>query len=251
MRLILVQALMAGLLLGVAVPATIVAAPAASEQETSWRTAAEAAVAAIGGELHEARQALIRDGFSVVDAMVLPDGRLDDVRLMGKSVLPAIDTEWLRLAQGLRLPPLLGEPRRILLISDGTGLKRPVVGSMQALKTWVTWRLGDPGLFPYPPEVRRRGGKGVAKIRFEVTRNGAFVDVALLASSGEPVLDDVALERVKSLTAPPSGDWIGQGASFIVPIQFDLRSVRPQPQDVARSPQADGYPNGPKALPPR
>lgn len=250
-----ISALLASLFF--AMPMALSAPSGNPEQEAHWRSVAEEAVAAMGGDLRwplpDGQFPAIRQGFSAVEAMVLPDGRLDTVQIMGKSVLPAIDTAWLQQVQGLRLPPPpTGEAvRRILAVSDGSGLKARVIGDAGALNTWLVWRLAEPGLFSYPQELRWRQVEGRAKIGFRITRNGAFVDVALLASSGAPALDDAALQTVKTLIAPPSGSWIGQSAAFSVPIAFELRRPPSKPEAQPLSPQGDGYPDGPKALHPR
>lgn len=69
---------------------------------------------------------------------------------------------------------------------------------------------------------RRTSDKGTAVVAFTVEGSGAFGNIRLQQSSGNPELDDAALQAVRNTGRyePPPG---GQAMSVAVPIQFRVR----------------------------
>jgi TonB family protein len=74
----------------------------------------------------------------------------------------------------------------------------------------------------YPAEARSRGITGTATITFALDGTGQVASVELVRSSGVPSLDTEAqamVRRASPFPAPPTG----QGVSFTVPVNFNLR----------------------------
>lgn len=67
----------------------------------------------------------------------------------------------------------------------------------------------------YPPQARREGKEGTARLQVEVLPSGNVGRVELLASSGHPALDQAALEAVRrwSFTPAPSEQKEGAGGT--------------------------------------
>lgn len=72
----------------------------------------------------------------------------------------------------------------------------------------------------YNPQAKRMGIQGMVTVSFTIQQDGRVRDVAVSKSSGYPLLDESALEAVRSaapFAAPP------EPARVIMPVQFSLR----------------------------
>ncbi|MDY0259902.1 MAG: energy transducer TonB [Desulfovibrio sp.] len=72
----------------------------------------------------------------------------------------------------------------------------------------------------YSPQAKRMGIQGMVTVSFTIQQDGRVRDVAVSKSSGYPLLDESALEAVRSaapFAAPP------ESARVIMPVQFSLR----------------------------
>ncbi|PWR19843.1 hypothetical protein [Zavarzinia compransoris] len=205
------------------------AQPVEIVQEVEWRSLVVEKIAALGGDLKWRPQGMttdsyFRDGLSVAQAVIRPDGTLADLRLTQKSLLPAIDAEWLRLLRSLRLPPsppVLGqEGQAFVAFADGSRFGRPVLKRLEDLKAWMIWRLAKPGLFRLPRELRETETVLQVKVRFTVDAAGALKDIGIFEPSDEPLINETVLKVFNTLKAPRSRGWIGQGRAFVVPVEF-------------------------------
>jgi len=77
----------------------------------------------------------------------------------------------------------------------------------------------------YPPEARSRGVTGVARVRFALGRSGQVLSVSLVGGSGEPILDQAAVDMVRRAAPfPPFPDSVTLARmDLAAPIRFDLR----------------------------
>jgi protein TonB len=77
----------------------------------------------------------------------------------------------------------------------------------------------------YPAEARSRGQQGLARVAFEIDRDGWVRARRIVQSSGSPELDQESLAmliRAQPLPKPPN--QVQSGAlSFVVPIRFNIR----------------------------
>ena len=72
----------------------------------------------------------------------------------------------------------------------------------------------------YSPQAKRMGIQGMVTVSFTIQQDGRVRDVAVSKSSGYSLLDESALEAVRSaapFAAPP------ESARVIMPVQFSLR----------------------------
>lgn len=75
----------------------------------------------------------------------------------------------------------------------------------------------------YPPAARRRGQEGVVIIRVTVAADGRASATAIITSSGVRILDEAAIEAVRSWRFVPAHHGDEQVAGTLdVPIRFDL-----------------------------
>jgi protein TonB len=75
----------------------------------------------------------------------------------------------------------------------------------------------------YPPHCRRLGIEGVVRLRVLVDVDGRPEDVSVAATSGERLLDDAALDAVRTWRFEPARrDGVPMRAWAIVPIRFQL-----------------------------
>lgn len=75
----------------------------------------------------------------------------------------------------------------------------------------------------YPPSARRRGQEGVVIIRVTVAVDGRASATTIVTSSGVPILDEAAIEAVRSWRFLPAHHGAEQVAGTLdVPIRFDL-----------------------------
>ena len=76
----------------------------------------------------------------------------------------------------------------------------------------------------YPLSARRRGYQGMVILEVLVGYSGRVVDLRLAQSSGHGVLDDAALEAVKTWRfIPGSRDGLPVDMWVRVPVRFELR----------------------------
>jgi len=76
----------------------------------------------------------------------------------------------------------------------------------------------------YPEEARRRRDEAVVTVKFTMDRGGRVIYVRVLDSSGNPVLDQAAMDAVKRaspLPVPPPG-IPGSPIAVVLPIAFRL-----------------------------
>jgi protein TonB len=77
----------------------------------------------------------------------------------------------------------------------------------------------------YPQSARRRGQEGIPQVQFSLDRQGKVLAVTLVKSSGVDALDEEAVKMVWRVDRfPPHPD--GKQITVVVPIDFDLKSVR-------------------------
>lgn len=79
--------------------------------------------------------------------------------------------------------------------------------------------------YKYPRRARQMGWEGIATIDFRFTRDGELVDFRLHDGSGQPVLDQAALQMLSDAAPLPAlPDSVkGQRFSVRLPVQFKLR----------------------------
>jgi protein TonB len=76
----------------------------------------------------------------------------------------------------------------------------------------------------YPPAARRRGLSGTVEIEVLIDPTGAVKHVKLVASSSHAVLDDAALDAVRSLPPLPLPEHLPRRPLVLVlPLTFQLR----------------------------
>ncbi|WP_413206411.1 TonB family protein [Rhodospirillum sp. A1_3_36] len=77
----------------------------------------------------------------------------------------------------------------------------------------------------YPQSARRRGQEGSPRVQFSLDGQGKVLAVDLVRSSGVDVLDQEAVKMVwRVVRFPPHPS--GKPITVIVPIDFDLKSIR-------------------------
>lgn len=75
----------------------------------------------------------------------------------------------------------------------------------------------------YPPRCLRMGIEGVVKVRVLVGEDGVPQEITLAKSSGEPLLDQAAMEAVKDwIFKPGMRNGLPARAWAVVPIEFKL-----------------------------
>ncbi|MGV6871485.1 energy transducer TonB [Pseudochelatococcus sp. B33] len=77
----------------------------------------------------------------------------------------------------------------------------------------------------YPPAARQRGEEGVARVRFEIDRNGNVLSFRLLSGTGFPLLDEDAHAWIRRASPfPRIPDSVpGNRIPITVPLRFHLR----------------------------
>ena len=76
----------------------------------------------------------------------------------------------------------------------------------------------------YPASARRRGLMGTVNVEILILVNGAISEVKLLESSSHHVLDDAALDTIRSLPRMPlPGDLPSRPLRVRVPVVFEMR----------------------------
>jgi len=76
----------------------------------------------------------------------------------------------------------------------------------------------------YPSEARAKRQQGVAKIAFNMDRQGRVLSTRLVASSGSPALDQEALQLTqRAQFPPPPVVFAGGEISVTVPVRFNLK----------------------------
>jgi protein TonB len=76
----------------------------------------------------------------------------------------------------------------------------------------------------YPVSARRRGISGTVEIEVLIDPTGAVRNVKLVASSSHAVLDDAALEAVRSVSPMPLPEHLPRRPFvFVLPVSFQLR----------------------------
>jgi protein TonB len=76
----------------------------------------------------------------------------------------------------------------------------------------------------YPVSSRRRGEEGIAKVTFEVDRNGRLLSYQIAESSGSHRLDDAVIEMLESARPLPAfpADMPQQTLKITVPVAFAI-----------------------------
>jgi protein TonB len=76
----------------------------------------------------------------------------------------------------------------------------------------------------YPPPARSRGLTGTVYLEIFIESNGAIGDVAVTSSSSHPLLDEAALEAVRSLSPQPFPKGLKPRPLRVrLPVVFDLQ----------------------------
>jgi protein TonB len=76
----------------------------------------------------------------------------------------------------------------------------------------------------YPPSARRRGLAGTVSVEILILANGAIGEVTLLESSTHPVLDEAALDTIRTLPRVPlPADLPARPLRVRVPVVFQMR----------------------------
>lgn len=76
----------------------------------------------------------------------------------------------------------------------------------------------------YPPNARRRGLAGTVSVEILILPNGSIADVTLLESSSHAVLDDAALDTIRSLPRVPLPPELpARPLRVRVPVVFQMR----------------------------
>jgi len=76
---------------------------------------------------------------------------------------------------------------------------------------------------PYPRIARKKGWEGTVVLRIQINRGGSVEAITTRKSSGFPILDDSALQSVKTWTFDPAKDGeFAIPATVDLPIRFDL-----------------------------
>ena len=76
----------------------------------------------------------------------------------------------------------------------------------------------------YPASARRRGIAGTVSVEILILANGTITDVSVLESSSHQVLDDAALETIRSLPRMPLPPELpARSLRVRVPVVFQMR----------------------------
>ena len=77
----------------------------------------------------------------------------------------------------------------------------------------------------YPSEARNKRQQGVARIAFNMDRQGKVTSTRLVASSGSPLLDQEAMELARRAQPfpPPPSVLPGSEVTVTVPVRFSLK----------------------------
>ena len=77
----------------------------------------------------------------------------------------------------------------------------------------------------YPLLAQRRGLEGSGSIRVRIGRDGRLIERSLVRSTGQPMLDDAALEMVRRSTPFPAvpSEYSGASFEFVAPVEYHLR----------------------------
>ena len=77
----------------------------------------------------------------------------------------------------------------------------------------------------YPMLAQRRGLEGSGSVRIRIARDGRLIDRSLVRSTGEPMLDDAALDMVRRPSPFPAvpSEYSGATFEFIAPVEYRLR----------------------------
>ena len=75
----------------------------------------------------------------------------------------------------------------------------------------------------YPPPARSRGLQGTVYLEIFIKSDGAIGDVSVTSSSSHPLLDEAALEAVRSLAPQPFPKGLKPRPLRVrLPVVFDL-----------------------------
>jgi len=98
----------------------------------------------------------------------------------------------------------------------------------------------------YPSKLRNL--KGIVKLEFEITKNGAIRKLKVLESSGVPILDKLAILTVKNISFPPFSEYTDKEVLKVtVPIKFeglkeskkDIKKVKSSMEEKKRMPETE------------
>lgn len=95
-------------------------------------------------------------------------------------------------------------------------------GGTRNFSNWVTSRL------VYPEESKNFGSKGTCLFRFTIDKCGEMVDIELITSSGDPLLDAEAYRVIRSAPAWTPGYIRGKPVevTYRFPVVFELRDPK-------------------------
>jgi protein TonB len=75
----------------------------------------------------------------------------------------------------------------------------------------------------YPEGARSEGAEGRVTVRFTIDRDGRVLDVALVRSSGAPILDEAAQAMLRGARLPPFPPGMTQDrVTVTLPIRYGL-----------------------------
>jgi protein TonB len=79
----------------------------------------------------------------------------------------------------------------------------------------------------YPMLAQRRGLEGSAAVRVRIDRDGRVIDRSLDRSTGQPLLDEAALDIVRRASPFPKvpPEYSGSTFEFVAPIEYRLHEV--------------------------
>jgi TonB family protein len=97
----------------------------------------------------------------------------------------------------------------------------------QAVQRRVVKLVSACGSAVYPVEARRNRAEGTVQVAVTFDRGGKLSGVAVAESSGQPLLDQRALDLVREGLVPPPGELFATPFAVRVPVIF--RMQRPEP----------------------
>ncbi len=165
-------------------------------------------------------------GIVNVSFRVARDGTVSGVRLE-RGARELLDDAALALFAGLRLPPLPAsmehEPGR-LYTSLHFGLPATEEEWERMSDKWVVDRAR------YPKAASRYSDEGTVEMMVVVSWTGQVLLAEMIASSGRPVLDQAALDLIRSTRLPPfSPDMDGTTKVYLQSMRYDLRTPMGMP----------------------
>jgi periplasmic protein TonB len=77
----------------------------------------------------------------------------------------------------------------------------------------------------YPLLAQRRGLEGAAAVRIRIDRSGRVLERTLVGSTGQPLLDQAALDLVRRASPFPAvpREYAGSSFEFVAPVEYRLR----------------------------